>query len=267
MKDKKASKVIIITGASKGIGRSIAELFAKKGHRVYGLSRSEPQGECGFSFIRCDVTDYPALEAAFISVYEKEGAIDCVINNAGFGIAGAVEETTDEAAEKILSVNFKAVEKACRIALPYLRESKGRIVNISSVAAIMPIAFQAYYSAIKSAVYTFSRALDQEVRPFGVRVISVLPGDTKTNFTASRETSLKEGDYKERATRSISRMEKDEKNGAPPEKVAKTVLKAFVKKRPKTRYIVGFSYKLIAFLDRILPTRLVDYILYNLYAK
>ncbi|MBO7369280.1 MAG: SDR family oxidoreductase [Clostridia bacterium] len=267
MKGDKVTKVIIVTGASKGIGRATATALIKAGHVVYGLSRTEPEGDYGFNYMPLDVTDHAALERTYREIYEKEGAIDCVINNAGWGIAGAVEETDDEAVKKIFDINLCAVEKSCRVALPYLRESKGKIINLSSVAGIMPIAFQAYYTATKAAVYSFSRALAQEVKPYGVRVTSVLPGDTRTGFTAARETTVKNGVYEERVQRSVSRMEKDEQNGASPEKVANVILKAFNKRNPRSAYVVGFSYKLIAFLDRILPKRLVDYILYKLYAK
>ena len=130
-------KVIIITGSSKGIGRATAELFSSRGAVVYGLSRSLPQGEYHFTSIKCDVTDKEALSEAFETVYKKHGRIDLLVNNAGAGIAGAVEYTSDEAVNSLLDLNFKALETSCRLALKYLRESKGRIVNLSSVAAII----------------------------------------------------------------------------------------------------------------------------------
>ena len=260
-------KVVIVTGASKGIGRATAERFSAAGHVVYGLSRTEPQGEYGFASVICDVTDGELLKKTYRDIYEKEGRIDCVVNNAGFGIAGAVENASDEAVEKIFSINVSALERSCRLALPYLRESKGAIINLSSVAAIMPIAFQTYYSATKAAVLVFSRALAQEVKPFGVRVCAVLPGDTKTSFTASRHTENDGGEYSERVKRSVAKMEKDEQSGASPDKVAKVIVKAAAKKRPKPSYIVGFSYKLVDLLNRLLPQRFVDLILYKIYAK
>ena len=264
---KTQNKVIIVTGASKGIGRATAELLAKKGNTVYGLSRSLPQGDFSFNSVICDVTDSAALKTAYREIYEKESRIDCVINNAGLGIAGAVENTSDGAVKSITDLNFCAVEKSCRLALGYLRESGGRIINLSSVAAIMPIAFQTYYSATKAAVLVFSRALDQEVKPLGVRVSAVLPGDTKTAFTAARKIENDDGPYSERVSRSVGRMEKDETNGVSPENVAKVIDKALSAKNPKTSYIVGFPYKLIGFLNKLLPQRFVDFILFKLYAK
>ena len=131
----------------------------------------------------------------------------------------------------------------------------------------MPIAFQTYYSASKAAVLVFSRALAQEVKPFGVKVTAILPGDTKTSFTASRLIENENSEYSERVKRSVTRMEKDEQGGASPEKVAKVILKAYSKKSPKPSYIVGASYKLVDFLNRILPQKFVDFILFKLYAK
>ena len=229
----KEKKVIIVTGASRGIGRAAAQMFCEKGYAVYGLSRTVPEGDFSFQSILCDVTDYDALERTFKKIYEEEGSIDCVINNAGWGIAGAVEFTSDQAVSKIFEINFGALEKSCRLSLPYLRESKGRIINLSSVAGIMPIAFQAYYSATKAAVLVYSRALAQEVKPYGVQVVAVLPGDTRTGFTAARFTETDNGIYGERVKRSVARMEHDEETGTSPEKVAETIYKAYLETIPK----------------------------------
>ena len=255
-------RVVIVTG-----GRATAQLFADSGATVYGLSRSKPQGEFSFTHVCCDVTDKAALDAIFERVYSEQKRIDCVINNAGLGIAGAVEYTSDKAVESISALNLGAVEHSCRSALRYLRESKGAIINLSSVAAIMPIAFQTYYSATKAAVLVYSRALAQEVKPFGVRVTAVLPGDTKTAFTSSRVIENEKNEYSGRVERSVSKMAKDEQNGVGAEKVAKVIFKAYSKKNPKPSYIVGFPYKLVNLLNKLLPQRFVDYILFKLYAK
>ena len=265
MNEKK--KVIIVTGASKGIGRATAQLLAEKGNAVYGISRTEPQGEYSFTSVICDVTDHSAVEKVYETIFNKHGSIDCLVNNAGLGIAGAVEATSDDAVKRITDLNFNALERSCRIALKYLRRSGGRIVNLSSVAAVMPIAFQAYYSATKAAVLTFTRALDQEVKPLGVRVTAVLPGDTKTAFTSARSIENEDPAYSERVERSVKRMEHDEQNGASPLKVALVIEKALFARNPKTSYIVGFPYKLIGFLNRIFPQRFVDFVLFKLYAK
>ncbi len=170
-------KVVIVTGASKGIGLATAKALAKSGYKVYGLSRTGT-GEGDVVGVKADVMDKSALEKVYADIYKKEGRIDLLVNNAGLGISGAVEFTTDEQVDKILSLNVCALEKSCRSALGYLRESKGKIINLSSVAGVLPIPFQTYYTLTKSAVLNFSRALDLEVRPLGVKVIAILPGDT-----------------------------------------------------------------------------------------
>ncbi len=259
-------KVVIVTGASKGIGRSVCELLKDKGCKVYGLSRTKFESDKIVS-IPCDITDFNALENAIKSIYEKEGEIFALINNAGMGIAGAVEYTSDEKIRKIFELNFMALDKACRICLPYLRKSKGRIINVSSVAGFMPIPFQTYYSATKSAVLTYSRALREEVSPFSVKVVAVMPGDTKTSFTSARETENKDSVYSQKVAKSIERMENDEQNGRDPITVAKVVYKMLKKKNPKPCEIVGFFYKLVGFLDKILPKRLVNFIIKLMYAS
>ena len=260
-------KVAIVTGASKGIGLATAKALAKSGYKVYGLSRTGT-GEGDVVGVKADVTDKFSLEKVYADIYKKEGRIDLLVNNAGLGISGAVEFTTDEQVDKIISLNVCALEKSCRLALGYLRESKGKIINLSSVAGVLPIPFQTYYTLTKSAVLNFSRALDLEVRPLGVKVIAILPGDTKTSFTAARD-KIEAGEevYGDRIIRSVERMERDEQNGVPPEKVAKVIVNQANKKSPKPYVVVGFGYKFLVVLSRFLPTRLVDWILYRLYAK
>ncbi len=263
---KLENKVVIVTGASKGIGKSVCEYLSSRGAKVYGLARTKFESDKIVS-IACDITDFNALEKAIKEVYEKEGEIYAIVNNAGMGIAGAVEQTSDEKIRKIFELNFMALDKACRICLPYLREAKGKIINISSVAGFMPIPFQTYYSATKSAVLAYSRALREEVAPFGVKVVAVMPGDTKTSFTDSRETEIESGVYSKRIEKSVARMEKDERAGKDPLTVAKITYKMLKKKNPKPCVVVGFSYKLIAFLDRILPKRVVNFIIRLMYAN
>ena len=260
------NKIVIVTGASKGIGLSTSKLFSSKGYKVYGLSRSGSSAD-GVTGVSVDVTDEKALAKVYADIYEKEGRIDVLVNNAGLGISGAVEFTTDEQVEKILSLNLKALEKSCRLAIKYLRETGGRIINLSSVAALMPIPFQTYYTATKSAVLYFSRALDMELRPLGVRVSAVLPGDTKTSFTAARDKNALGAEvYGDRISRSVERMERDEQNGDSPDKVAAVIYKLATAKKPAPYVVVGFGYKLLVCLGRLLPQRFVDYVLYRMYA-
>ena len=259
--------VIVITGGSSGIGLETAKLYAQDtSNKVYVLNRRQVDTN-NFTSISCDITKEEQIKKAIETIAKNEGKIDLLINNAGMGISGAIEYHSDEEIKKIIDVNIVGLISVTRHCIPYLKESKGKIINISSVAGPISIPFQTMYSVTKSAVLTFSNGLRNELRPFGVRVTSILPGDTKTGFTNAREKSKDNGEYGDRITRSVKRMEKDEQNGVSPIKVAKKILKVGKKKNPNTYYVVGSSYKLLVFLSRVLPKRLVNHIIYQIYGK
>lgn len=267
--NKNAEKVVVITGASSGIGKATAEYLAKRGFKVYGMARREIKSDL-INGVVCDVTDGEKVKSVLAAVFAENGRIDCFINNAGTGISGAVEYIEEAENDKLYNLNFRAVCECSRLALPYLKKSKGILINISSIAAIIPIPFQTAYSASKAAVNMFSQALRLEVKPLGVRVAAVMPGDTKTGFTYARvkfeqNPSDGFGDYAARLNRSVKKMEKDERTGKSPESVAKVVYKTINKKNPPALKAVGFSYKLIAFLSKVLPNRFVLYIAGKLY--
>jgi len=258
-------KVVIITGASSGIGLEMANLFASNGYKVYGLSRKEFKTN-NFTHLVCDVCDTKRVEEVFSFIEEKEGHIDIVINNAGMGISGAVEFLNETDMQKIFNVNVFAVMNISKISLKYLRKTKGKIINISSVASIFSIPFQSCYSATKSAIEKFSLALANEVKSQKIKVICVRPGDTKTGFTKNRvKTETTSEIYKDKVKNSVKKMEKDEQNGMNPIKVAKVVLKASKRKNPPLIKTVGFSYKFLSFLEKILPVKLVNFIVGKLY--
>lgn len=259
--------VVVVTGGSSGIGRSTAALFARRGCTVYELSRSG-RDETGVTHITADVTSQEELRAAFAEIFAREGRLDLLVNNAGMGISGAVEFTEPAQAHRIFEVNFFGVFLCCREALPYLRQTKGaRIINLSSVAAALPIPFQAFYSATKAAVNALTLALDNELRPFGIRVSAVMPGDTRTGFTAAREKS-EEGAalYGETISGAVSLMERDEHAGMPPEAIAATVLRVSRKKRPKPLYTAGGKYQLFLLLAKLLPTGISNWLVGKIYA-
>lgn len=260
MKDK---KIVVITGASSGIGLAEAKYFTAKGCTVYGLARRTVNE--GFTCISCDVTDESSVSRALDFIFSVDGKIDCFINNAGMGISGAVEYIPHEQTEKLMDVNLLASVSCAKLALPYLKKSKGILINTSSIAAIVPIPYQAAYSASKAAINAFTVALKNEVKGFGVRVCAVMPGDTKTGFTAAREKTNEDGGYGEKIKKSVGRMERDERNGKSPETVAKVAYKLFKRKNPPALASVGFSYKLVAFLAKILPSRLLVYVVGKLY--
>lgn len=258
-------KVAIITGASHGIGLATAKRMAMQGWKVFNICRSKCE-DADFESFQADVNDTQKVAEIFEEVFKKEGRIDAVINNAGFGIAGAIEETKPENVDAIINTNLAAVIKICSIAIAYLKKSEGRIVNISSVAGVVPLPYQACYSATKSAVEIFSRALAMEVRPFKIKVVAILPGDTKTDFTKSRivDSDSKSNNF-DRMTKSIGKMAKDEQNGKDPDAVAKVVVKVLKQKRPPLRKAIGFMSKLEIFLTRICSTKFVNFIVRKLY--
>ena len=180
-------KVAIVTGGTSGIGRATALALQSDGWTVYELSR-RGEGMADVRHIVADITKEETLSAAVAQVMAEEGRIDLVINNAGFGISGAIEFTTTEEARRLFDANFFGMVRMNRCVIPLMRaQGSGRIINLSSVAAPVPIPFQAYYSATKAAVNDYTMALANELRPFGVSVCAVQPGDIKTGFTAARE--------------------------------------------------------------------------------
>lgn len=259
--------VVVITGASSGIGLATGKMLTEKGFKVIGLSR-KPKADAGFVGKVCDVTDFKAVETAFNEIEAEFGKIDVLINNAGMGIAGAIEHTSQEDLDKQFLLNVMALINACKCVAPIMRkQGGGRIVNIGSVAGVIPIPFQTAYATTKSAVDMFSMSFGLEVKDFGIKVSVVMPGDTKTGFTANRIKNevLEDENYKERVSKSIKRMEKDEQNGKPPESVAKVVYKVLKKKNPPSRVTVGIGYKSIVFLQKVLPRRLMLWVVKKIY--
>lgn len=184
------ARVAVITGGSSGIGLHAARALRGRGLKVYELSRRAENAEPGVMHLQADVTDEAQVDAAVAEVLHREGRIDILINNAGFGISGAIEFTPTQEARRQFDVNFFGMVNMNRAVLPVMRQQGGgRIVNMSSVAAPIAIPFQAYYSASKAAVRTYSLALASEVRPFGIEVCVIMPGDIATGFTAARRKS------------------------------------------------------------------------------
>lgn len=257
--------VAIITGASSGIGLATARYLSQKGYKIYGISRTLVQNE-PFESIVCDITNYDAFQQAVDYVLSKEGKIDALINNAGMGISGAIEYSPTDDIRKIFDVNILAMINACKcVAKPMRMQKSGRIINIGSVAGQIPIPFQTCYSATKSAVQMFSLAFGLEVKNFGIYVSCVMPGDTKTGFTASRVKSETDEGYDDRITKSVAKMERDERAGKSPESVSGVIYRLLTSKNPPPCKTVGFTYKLIILLEKLLPTRLMLWVVKKLY--
>jgi NAD(P)-dependent dehydrogenase (short-subunit alcohol dehydrogenase family) len=262
------SKVAVVTGGTSGIGRQTALALKEKGYTVYELSR-RAEGVEGLHHIAADITKEDMVRAAIDEILAAVGRIDVLVNNAGFGISGAIEFTATEEAQRLFDVNFFGMVRLNRAVIPIMRKQGfGRIVNLSSVAAPIPIPFQAYYSATKAAVNAYTLALANELRPFGVTVCAVQPGDIRTGFTAAREKVI-EGDdvYGGRIARSVGRMEHDEQTGMDPAVAGRFIANVVQKRSVKPIYTIGFSYSLFTFLVRILPTRTLNWLVGLLYAK
>ena len=262
------SKIAVVTGASSGIGRAVAAALSERGCTVYDLSRSDKPQQ-GVSHIACDVTDEQSVRAAVDAVVKENGGIDILVCCAGMGISGAVEFTQPEDSFRQVNVNLFGTDRAVRAVLPHMRrKGAGRMVLISSVAGVTPIPFQTWYSASKAAINSYAMALANEVRPYGIGISVVMPGDIRTGFTAARRKSA-EGDeeYGGRIGRSVARMEHDEQNGMSPDGVAKIIAKAALRKHAKPFRSTGFTYSLLCTLAKVFPARFVQWVLYRLYAK
>ena len=262
---KQQQKIVLITGASSGIGLCTAKFLMQKGMKVYGVSRRTVNE--GFENFCCDVNDFAKMKEIFEKIYQKEGRIDVLVNNAGFGIGGALESASPENIYKLVDTNLSAVLTLSALIMPYLKKSKGRLVNISSVGGVIPLPYQACYSATKAGVESASRALANEVKAHGVKVIAVLPGDTNTGFTKARviEASKHDDKVKKVEEKTLKKIEKDENSGKDPISVSKVIYKVIKMKRPPLRKSVGFLSKLEVFLVRIFPTRFVNFIVGKLY--
>lgn len=238
--------VIAITGATSGIGKATAEFLTSKGYIVYSLSRRVFENE-KIRYLKCDVCNAQSISDAFKQIILEEKVLDVVINNAGIGISGALEYQEESEIDKIISVNLKGVINVCKLAIPYLRKSKGKIINIGSIAGELGIPFQTMYSVTKSGIHILTSALANEVRPFGIKVTCVMPGDTKTSFTDNRNKNNKSDYYEDRIDKSLKRMENDEKNGVSPLKVSKVIYKCINKKNPPLKIAVDKKIQIFTF--------------------
>jgi len=262
------SKIAVVTGGSSGIGKETALQLKACGCTVYELSRTGKSTD-GITHITCDITDEASVNTAISQIIAAKGKIDILVNNAGFGISGAAEFTDINAAKSQFDVNFFGTVRVSSAVLPYMRKAgAGRIVNLSSVAAVIPIPFQSFYSASKAAVNSYTMALSNEVKPFGIQVCAVMPGDIATGFTAARKKEQAgDSEYSGRISRSVSKMEQDEIRGMSAKEAGRYIAKIALKNSRKPLYTLRFDYKLVALLQKILPAQLLNFIIRILYAK
>ncbi len=260
-----AGKVVVVTGASSGIGETTALRLARGGWTVWAAARRADRLEAlghGIRPLPLDLTDDASMVAAVDRVVAESGRIDGLVNNAGYGSYGAIEDVPVEDARRQLEVNVVAVGRMCQLVLPTMRtQGWGRIVNITSMGGRMAFPFGGWYHATKFAVEGLSDALRQEVAPFGIDVVVVQPGAIKTEWggiaASSGMSASSAGAYAERMRATVEVLEND-KMSSSPDVVAKAIEKALTSRRPRTRYAVGAGAKPVVYGSKLLPDQVTD---------
>ncbi len=264
-------KNILITGASSGIGKQIAETLHAQGFRVAGTSRHPEQHQTAYPLLRLDVNADDEAKAAVDSFLHTFGQIDVLINNAGYGIAGPVEETDMEEVKAQFETNFYGVVRMTRLVLPHMRaRQSGLILNISSLGGIIGLPFQAFYSATKFALEGYTEAFRIELRPWNVHVVNINPGDFATGFTASRQIIRGlTATYHKGFTAALDMYEKEERNGSDPKMIAALVSKLIVRqKQYRVRYLTGsVLQKAGVFMKKISGSRFFEYVMIKMYGQ
>lgn len=255
-------KIALVTGASSGIGQATAELLAKAGYTVYGTSRrgGDASGR-SFEMLSLDVTSDESVDAAVQKLIQREGHIDLLVNNAGFGVAPAgAEESSIAQAKEIFDTNFFGVVRMTRAVVPHMREhGAGHIINIGSVLGFWPMPYGALYAATKHAIEGYSESLDHELRTRGIRVSVIEPAYMKTPFDANfLEPDAKLDAYREDRAAVSQRVKEVMATADLPGVVADVVLKAASAARPKLRYTAGGLANRLRLLRRFAPAGLVD---------
>ena len=278
-RDARDHPVVLITGASSGFGQACARHLSTHGYRVYGTSRRaawSPDGKSAspesdpYQMIPMDVCDTASVHTGVDFVVKDAERIDVVVCNAGFGLAGAVEDSDVEEVKRQFETNFFGTWRVCRAALPHLRRrGAGYLVIVGSLAGLMGIPFQAAYSASKFALEGLAEALRMEVKPWGVHVVLIQPGDFRTGFTRNRIKTAASGqnpDYAATFARALAVMEKDERQGPAPESLARLLERIITHPTPRLRYTAGTIFQRIgALLKRVLPGRLFEWLMMTTY--
>lgn len=263
------SKIVFITGASSGIGKSIATYLHDKKYKVYGTSRNPQNIKVPFSMVALDVTDAVTIKKAIALVVEKEGKIDVLINNAGKGITGAIEDTPTDEMRSNFETNFFGAIEVIKAVLPVMRSQKsGLIINTTSIAGYMGLPFRGIYSASKGALELVTEALSMEVKQFGIKVVNAAPGDFATNIAAGRYHTpvFEKSAYKTTYAENLALMDNHVDSGKNPIFMAKAIERIIEAKNPKIHYkIGGFMEKFSVVLKRILPDKVYEKLLMNHY--
>jgi NAD(P)-dependent dehydrogenase (short-subunit alcohol dehydrogenase family) len=254
--------IALVTGASSGIGEAAAKRLAAAGYKVYGTSRRGVQsGQRNFAMLPLDVTSDESVEAAVKELIRREGRIDLLVNNAGFGVAPAgAEESSIDQAKAIFETNFFGLIRMTRAVVPHMRrQGNGRIINIGSVLGFLPMPYGALYAATKHAVEGYSESLDHELRTRGIRVSVIEPAYTKTQFDANfLAPDSKLDEYREVRALLDKVLKEVMATADEPSVVADVLLEAAIADRPKLRYVAGGLANRLRLLRRFAPAGLVD---------
>ena len=264
------SKIVFITGGSSGIGRSVGEYLTLQGCKVYGTSRNpERVVDSKIPLVRLDVRDTASIQVAIQEVIDMEGKIDVLINNAGVGITGPIEEIPAEHILNNFQTNVFGPIEVMKAVLPHMRSRKeGLIINVTSIAGYMGLPFRGIYSSSKGALELITEALRMELKPFNVEVTNVAPGDFATNIAAGRYHApvLEDSAYREVYQMSLDMMDEHVDSGGDPIEMAKAIHKVINTPKPKVRYKVGEPLqKFSLILKKILPGKVYEKMLMNHY--
>jgi len=264
------SKVVLITGGSSGIGKSIGEFLMSKGYIVYGTSRNpERYSDSRIKLIALDVADSISIAKAVQTVIEKSGRLDVLINNAGAGITGPIEEIPDEEIKRNFETNLFGPINVIKSVLPQMRlQNSGLVINITSIAGYMGLPYRGIYSASKGALELITEAFRMEIKDFNIQMTNLAPGDFATNIAAGRFHApvIKGSPYEAKYGSVLKAIDEDVDSGSDPELVASTVFKIINTSKPKIHYKVGeFMQKFSIVLKRILPDKIYEKLLLNHY--
>ena len=254
-------RIALVTGASSGIGEASAGRLAAAGYKVYGTSRRVASGPRPFEMLTLDVTDDRSVEAAVSEVLRREGRIDLLVNNAGFGVAPAgAEESSMDQVRAIFDTNFFGIARMTRAVVPHMRRQRsGRIINIGSVLGFLPMPYGALYAATKHAVEGYSESLDHELRTRGIRVSIIEPAYTRTRFDANFvQPDARLDEYREVRASLVDTLTQVMASADEPGVVAQVVLEAANARTPKLRYTAGALAGRLRLLRRFAPAGVLD---------
>lgn len=257
---------ILVTGASSGLGQAVARQLSRDGHKVFGTSRQERRVESGVDMLKMDLSDNDSIQQAIEHIRRNAGSLDAVVNNAGIGIAGPMEEIDQAALQRTFDINTIGTVRVWQAVLPLMRQQgHGKILNISSIGARVGLPFRGAYCASKASIDLMTEALRMEVKPYGIQVCCIHAGDIRTNINDNRVQSYrKDGPYRDRYERVYQRINQEVKEGVSPQFVAARIAKLLQNDQLKPYYAIGKPLqRLSLLLKKVLPARLFERLISN----